>query len=1556
MKKLLLKKMLFVVALLCVGQSAWAYSPTLKEDLSVAGYVTKAYYDIASTNVDDMCPTEGDFRYRGSGYGLFNYGSGNRGADVALTFAKDDIIIFEFKDSQNRRITINSVGNCTKDETLSTSTGYLVYKADADAGETTNINVGRGGCIVAILVMEKDNTVETADFTINYLLNGEGEPVKTSTGTLAVGSIVNTDATFFVDDVKYFRADGQPESFNIVSGDNTYNVNIRKAGTYEYYLITWNSKIDTVFVHGYGFEGETVNVGYPRYVLTGNGVFGESEVTNKEYRKPIVLSEDNVSATVDYAAKDNINVVFYAEGENITGFSTSVANNIPVRASNAKAGVTTEDVVITALPAGKYILHVGAFTSKSSEQKIYIGYGETQYAFASSGNLNETASVEFTLTEETAIKYFGTASSTDAQFDYIYIEKTGDYVAPAKEDIVYTAPEGIEGLVANGEAQALITAGTVEAGGEMQYSLDGENFSTEIPTATEAKKYTVYYRIVADDTHNDVAAQEIFVTIISAEVDAAQKELVAAIEAAKAIDTEGKNGAEDLAAAITAAEAAIFADDVTVSVVNTAKENLAAAVAEFEKANKKDIVYTAPVAVEGLVANGDQLNLIKAGTVEEGGEMQYSLDGENFSTEIPTATEAAKYTVYYRIVADETHNDVAAQTIVVTVAEPEKIYIVAGSSSEIFGLPWDGTNNANQMTMNDNGTYSKTYTVEGSVDDVSLKVVRNGSDWFGDAENLDVKFNLTGAGTFTVTFNPETSIVSVTGDIVEFPAVEYDITIAEGIENGTVAVEPTSAKAGDEVTITATPAEGYELASVSVTGVNSNQAVAVADGKFTMPEDAVTVSATFKKKAIYIETDLTSQFSALTNWQNWTGATGFTATNFCPAVAINDGTAKQVCEKYESTCATTGDVFYQTITGLAAGTYKIELYGGAAYTFGRGFSSEAFSEGTWNAGDKIEPSAEVSTGVVLSATTSEGTYGGEIPIYYATNFPDGAATVTLDGVKVGANGELRIGMSKTSQSTNWHVVQLKGVTAQVDAIELHAVTLASAQAALSAEVNAVVVGEEKTALEAAIANNSEVTELTSEAYETAINALKAATNAFTSAREAYAALASTKESLVEYAKKYVYASAEKTAAVTAAAEGEPTSAADATSKNANLIAALRAMAESHANAEGVEGAEAIAITNPSAEDSTNGWTTVNGEGSDGSIGIRDNEPWTSADGSTAHKYFDGGNWGASAWDVSLTQNVELAAGKYMLSVVGRASGDVALTLFAGENKAAMPAINATGGLFDRGWNLSSVEFEVEAKSAVTIGVQGVTNVIHNWMSFSDFKLVLIESYAVRVAKAELLEAINEAKAIDTEYKDGAEELAAAITVAEGVYNNEEATVEGVNTAKSDLAAAVAAFNTANAKYSELTYTITGQSSIKATIKKGKAVLDIIPEEGWAVSELNVNGEDALEQLADNKLVVNVDADATLVEVTFGWADAENMYEEDEVTGIANIADEGIRVYAQGNQICVEGAAGKIVRVYTLYGSLLNTATPSENKVAKFSVAAGTYVVQVGNKAAKISVK
>ena len=79
------------------------------------------------------------------------------------------------------------------------------------------------------------------------------------------------------------------------------------------------------------------------------------------------------------------------------------------------------------------------------------------------------------------------------------------------------------------------------------------------------------------------------------------------------------------------------------------------------------------------------------------------------------------------------------------------------------------------------------------------------------------------------------------------------VTVATGIENGTVKVSQAQAFAGDEVTVTATPAEGYELDAISVRGVTSDELVGVNDGKFTMPADAVTVSATFKPAPVDVE-------------------------------------------------------------------------------------------------------------------------------------------------------------------------------------------------------------------------------------------------------------------------------------------------------------------------------------------------------------------------------------------------------------------------------------------------------------------------------------------------------------------------------------------------------------------------------------------------------------------------------------------------------------------------------------------------------------------------------
>ena len=75
-----------------------------------------------------------------------------------------------------------------------------------------------------------------------------------------------------------------------------------------------------------------------------------------------------------------------------------------------------------------------------------------------------------------------------------------------------TAPTAKENLVYNGEAQELVNAGTAE-GGELQYSLDGTTYGTAIPTGLNAGTYTVYYKVVGDASHNDVAPASFNVTI-----------------------------------------------------------------------------------------------------------------------------------------------------------------------------------------------------------------------------------------------------------------------------------------------------------------------------------------------------------------------------------------------------------------------------------------------------------------------------------------------------------------------------------------------------------------------------------------------------------------------------------------------------------------------------------------------------------------------------------------------------------------------------------------------------------------------------------------------------------------------------------------------------------------------------------------------------------------------------------------------------------------------------------------------------------------------------------
>ena len=125
----------------------------------------------------------------------------------------------------------------------------------------------------------------------------------------------------------------------------------------------------------------------------------------------------------------------------------------------------------------------------------------------------------------------------------------------------------------------------------------------------------------------------------------------------------------------------------------------------------------------------------------------------------------------------------------------------------------------------------------------------------------------------------------------------YAVTTA-ATENGTVAVDKETASEGETVTITTTPSEGYEVATVTAGGAE----VTGADNTytFTMPAKAVEVAVTFKAKTV-VDTNaaekLTGDFTNGANdnavaFKKTFDANSLTGKTLMKLTAIVDGVAR----------------------------------------------------------------------------------------------------------------------------------------------------------------------------------------------------------------------------------------------------------------------------------------------------------------------------------------------------------------------------------------------------------------------------------------------------------------------------------------------------------------------------------------------------------------------------------------------------------------------------------------------------------------------------------------
>lgn len=159
--------------------------------------------------------------------------------------------------------------------------------------------------------------------------------------------------------------------------------------------------------------------------------------------------------------------------------------------------------------------------------------------------------------------------------------------------------------------------------------------------------------------------------------------------------------------------------------------------------------------------------------------------------------------------------------------------IIAGDidqpvAPDMFKVTFDADNGtaASEVYVEDGSTVTKPAT-----DPVKAGYTFLG--WFnGDAE---YEFTAPVKGALTLTAHWE--------------ALPTNEIVIDTVVNGTVTATPSAAAEGVEVTLTITPADNYELDTVTVTGATVG-AVTVTENKFTMPAEAVTVTVTFKEKVV----------------------------------------------------------------------------------------------------------------------------------------------------------------------------------------------------------------------------------------------------------------------------------------------------------------------------------------------------------------------------------------------------------------------------------------------------------------------------------------------------------------------------------------------------------------------------------------------------------------------------------------------------------------------------------------------------------------------------------
>ena len=156
---------------------------------------------------------------------------------------------------------------------------------------------------------------------------------------------------------------------------------------------------------------------------------------------------------------------------------------------------------------------------------VEVTYDGNVHSIAITGDLPDGVTVEYENNDQTnAGTYVVTAKFSSNNPNYEPISDMTASIIINKATATYTLPTAKTNLIYNGSEQALVNAGSVSAGA-LEYSLDGENWSTTIPTAITPNTYSVSYRFVLNNNYEEIDGGVINVEIEKATIDMSGIEL-----------------------------------------------------------------------------------------------------------------------------------------------------------------------------------------------------------------------------------------------------------------------------------------------------------------------------------------------------------------------------------------------------------------------------------------------------------------------------------------------------------------------------------------------------------------------------------------------------------------------------------------------------------------------------------------------------------------------------------------------------------------------------------------------------------------------------------------------------------------------------------------------------------------------------------------------------------------------------------------------------------------------------------------------------------------------